>query len=128
MFDHLVSLFGSNNTSRKLDLRNKLQEVGMYDSKSVKSYIMKVFKLRYQFAAIDDLVDGKELVTITPNGVPSSWEPFIQGLCAWKKPPKFDKLWALCVQEETRLQSRNKSQKPQHEEDQALATYARREK
>ena len=100
----------------------------MYDSDSINSYLMKVSELRDQLAAINDPVDDKELVTIALNGLPSSWEPFIQGLCAWKKPTKFDKLWALCVQEETRLQSRNKSQKPQHEEDQALATYARREK
>ena len=110
MFDHLVSLFESNNTSRKLALRNKLQEVGMYDSDSVNSYLMKVFELRDQLVAIDDPVDDKELVTIAINGLPSSCEPFIQGLCAWKKPTKFDKLWALCVQEEIRLYNKQISE------------------
>ena len=52
----------------------------MNDSNSVNSYLMKVSELRDQLAAIDDLVDDKELVTIALNGLPSSWEPFIQGL------------------------------------------------
>ena len=46
MFDHLVRLFESNNTNRKLALRNKLREVGMYDSDSVNSYLMKVSELQ----------------------------------------------------------------------------------
>ena len=97
----------------------------MYDSDSFNSYIMNISELRDQLEAVGYPIDDKELVTIALNGLPSSWEPFIQGLCAWKKPTKFDKLWALCVQEETK--SRNKFEKPQHE-DQALDTHARREK
>jgi hypothetical protein len=42
--------------------------------------------------------------------------------------PKFEDLWADCVQEETRKLSRDSSQRPQDEETQALVAHARKGK
>ena len=33
------------------------------------------------------------------NGIPTSWEPFIQDVCARDELPNFDQLWTNCVQE-----------------------------
>ena len=82
MFDALVELFESKNTSRMLTLRNQLRYMSMIGSNKITSYLMKVSQLRDQLAAIEDPINDKELVTITLNGLPSSWEPFIQGVCA----------------------------------------------
>jgi hypothetical protein len=57
---------------------------------------------------------------------PSSWDPFVQGICARSKFPKFDKLWTNCTQEEYRLIS--KSQKTNDEENQALAARVKKRK
>jgi hypothetical protein len=63
-------------------------------------------------------------VTTTLNGFPSSWDPFIQGICTRIKLPKFDKLWSYCTQEESRLIS--KSQKTKDDENQALAAQVKK--
>jgi hypothetical protein len=59
-------------------------------------------------------------VTTTFNGFPSSWDPFIQGICTRRKFPKFNKLWEDCTQEESRLIS--KSHKTNDDENQALVS------
>jgi hypothetical protein len=100
----------------------------MSRSDFVVSYLMRVSQLRDELRAIGDTIDDAELVTVTLNGFPSSWDPFVQGICAREKLPKFDKLWTDCVQEEARLLSKNNLQRPQDEETQALAAHARKGK
>jgi hypothetical protein len=65
-------------------------------------------------------------VTTTLNGFPSSWDPFVQGICARSKLPKFDMLWTDCTQEESRLIS--KTQKTNDDENQALAAHVKKRK
>jgi hypothetical protein len=81
MFDALVGLFERKNTSRKLALRNQLCCIMMTKSDSVATYFMKVSQLRDQLKTIGDTIDDAELVTMTLNGFPSSWEPFVQSIC-----------------------------------------------
>ena len=44
-----------------------------------------------------------KIVRTTLNGLPRSWESFIQGICSKIKLPKFSRLWEECTQEEARL-------------------------
>jgi hypothetical protein len=80
----------------------------MENSESVTSYLMRVSQIRDQLAAIGDVISDKELVTTTLNGFPTFWIPFVQGVCARSKLPKFDKLWADCTHEESRLADQHK--------------------
>jgi hypothetical protein len=80
----------------------------MDNSESVTSYLMRVSQIRDQLAAIGDVISDKELVTTTLNGFPTFWIPFVQGVCARSKLPKFDKLWADCTHEESRLADQHK--------------------
>jgi hypothetical protein len=69
---------------------------------------MRVSQIRDQLAAIGDVISDKELVTTTLNGFPTFWIPFLQGVCARIKLPKFDKLRANCTHEESRLADQQK--------------------
>ena len=42
----------------------------------------------------------------TLNGLPRSWDAFIQGICSRRKLPKFSRLWKDCNQEEARMEER----------------------
>lgn len=128
MYDALVGLFESKNNSRKLTLRHQLHSIMMSRLDSVATYLMRVFRLRDQLNAIGDTIDDVELVTMTLNGFPSSWDPFVKGICTRIELPKFDRLWINCVQEEARLLSKNNLQISQDDETQALATHARKGK
>jgi hypothetical protein len=98
----------------------------MNKSEIVSNYFMRILQIKDQLAAIGDSVDDAELVTTTLNGFPSSWDPFVQGICARSKLPKFDKLWTDCTQEESRLTS--KSLKTNDEENQALSAHVKKRK
>ena len=80
----------------------------MENLESVTSYLMRVSQIRDQLATLGDVISDKELVTTTLNGFPTFWIPFVQGVCARSKLPKFDKLWADCTHEEYRLAERQK--------------------
>ena len=60
----------------------------------------------------------------TLNGLPISWDSFIQGICARKNIIKFNKLWEECTQEESRLVSRE--QNMEVDDDQYLTTHAKK--
>jgi hypothetical protein len=62
----------------------------------------------------------------TLNGIPKSWESFIQGICSKRKPTKFSRLWEDCTQEEARSTARE--EKLGDHENQALAAHTRKGK
>jgi hypothetical protein len=106
MYNALVKLFESKNISRKLALRNQLRCFKMSKSDTINIYLTKVSEIRDQLKAIGDEVPDTELVTISLNGLPISWEPFIQRICGGKNLPGLNHLWFDCVEEETRMLSR----------------------
>ena len=52
---------------------------------------------------VDEEVENAEIVMTTLNGLPRTWDSFIQGICARKKLVKFSNLWEECSQEEARI-------------------------
>ena len=64
----------------------------------------------------------------TLNGLPPSWESFIQTISGQTRLPKFDKLWVDCTKEKTRIASRQRLHGPQVEENQAFITHAKKGK
>ena len=63
-------------------------------------------------------------VMTTLNGLPRSWDSFIQGICARRNLISFIRLWEECTQEEARLITRE--EKMGAIEDQALTAHTRR--
>ena len=59
----------------------------------------------------------------TLNGLPRSWDSFIQGICARKKLVKFNILWEECSQEEARIAAREEKM---GSEDQALTVHSKK--
>jgi hypothetical protein len=108
MYEALSRLYESKDISQNLTLRNQLRNMKMKNSESVTSYLMRVSQIRDQLATIGDVISDKELVTKTLNGFPTFWIPFVQGVCARSKLPKFDKLWEDCTHEESRLADQQK--------------------
>jgi hypothetical protein len=70
-------------------------------------------------------VEGEEMVMTTLNGLPRSWDAFIQGICSRKKLHKFSRIWDDCNQEDARTTTREEKMV---DEDQALAAHTRKRK
>ncbi|XP_057837639.1 uncharacterized protein LOC131047864 [Cryptomeria japonica] len=64
MFRTLEGMYGINNTSRALALRQQLHQVKMAKGESVISFIMKISELRDQLSTIGDEVVDKDLVML----------------------------------------------------------------
>jgi hypothetical protein len=82
MYDALVSLYQNKNTCRLLHLKHRLQVGRMCSEDTVLNYLMKITHIRYQLAMIGETVHDAELVNVALRGLPKSWEPFVQGICA----------------------------------------------
>lgn len=119
MFSTLENMFEINNTSRILALKQQLHHIKMNQSETITSYFMRITELRNQLSTIGHTFDSKELTMLALNGLPTSWESFIQGISARSKLPKFDRLKTDCIQEESRLITRGIGINSQNEEMQA---------
>ena len=122
MMKSLEDMFEINNTYRRLTLKNQLSNIKMNRGENITSYLMRVTDLRNQLLTIGHVYDSKELILVTLNGLPSSWENFRQGVCAHSKLSKFDRLKADCIQEECNLISRGIIDESKNEGFQALTT------
>ena len=76
-----------------------------------------VSQIKEQLEAVDEEVENAEIVMTTLNGLPRSWDAFIQGICARKKLVKFSRLWEEFSQEEAQIAAREENM---GSEDQAL--------
>jgi hypothetical protein len=125
MYDALKKMFESNNTNRALTLKHQLQNLKMTKDDTIATFFMKISKIKDQLRAIGETITDKELVMITFNALPSHWKPFIQSINGRADLPQFDRLWADCTQEETRLIARG-VQDSHHNDNQALASHAKK--
>ena len=128
MSNTLKKLFEHSSINVTLTLRNQLSNMKMTKSKNIASYFMRIIELRDKLKSSGDNLEEKDLVMTTLNGVPASWESFIQTISGRTKFPKFDKLWEECTQEKTRITSRQRLHDTQPKENQASICHAKKRK
>ena len=90
MFEALTKLYEGKNINWKMTLRNQLKNVKIQHSETIQSYFTRVSQIKEQLEAIEENFKGGEIVMTTLNGLPRSWDSFIQGICAKKKLIKFN--------------------------------------
>ena len=100
MFDSLTKIFEGKNINRKMTLRNQWKNVKIQDAETIQSYFTRVSQIKEQLEAVGEDIENGEVVMTTLNGLPRSWDSFIQGICARRKLITFSRLWEECLQEE----------------------------
>src|SRR5713101_4423308 len=70
MFDSLTKLFEGKNINQNMALRKQLKNVKIQNAE--------------QLEAVEE-VENAEMVIAPLNGLPGSWDSFIQGMCARRK-------------------------------------------
>ena len=68
-----------------MTLRTQLKRVKMQMSKGIQYYFTRSFQIKEELEAITDNVKEEEVEMTTLNGLPISWEYFIQGFCSIRK-------------------------------------------
>ena len=85
MSDSLTKLFVGKNINQNMTLRNQLKNVKIQNVETVQSYFTRVSQIKEQLEAVEEEVENAEVVIATLNGLPGSWDSFIQGMCARRK-------------------------------------------
>ena len=78
----MTSLYEGNNINWKMTLRIQLKDVKMQMSGNIQSYFSNINK---QLEAVKENVEEVDIVITTLNGLPISWDSFIQGTSARRK-------------------------------------------
>ena len=110
VFYALTNMFKGKNINNKMTLRNQLKNVKIQNSETMQSYFTRVAQIKERLEAVEENVEG-EIVMTTLNGLPRSWDSFIQGICSKKKLITFNNLWEECTQEESWLITREDGRK-----------------
>ena len=93
-------MFKGKNINRKRTLRNQLKNVKIQNSETIQSYFTRVAQIKEQLEAVEENVEEGEIVMTTLNGIPRSWDSFIQAICA-RRLIYFSRLQEECAQEES---------------------------
>ena len=84
MFDSLTKLFEGKNINQNMTLRNQLKNVTIQNADK---------GLSNKLEAVEEEVENSKIVMTTLNGLPRSWDFFIQRICARRKLITFNRLW-----------------------------------
>ena len=63
-----------------MNLRNQLKNVKIQNAETIQSYFTRVSQIKEQLEVVEE-----EVVITTMNGLPGSWDSFIQGMYARTK-------------------------------------------
>jgi hypothetical protein len=74
----------------------------MDGNESVSSFLGRIKEVKDKLVNIGETVSNTDLVTITLNGMLEDYHMFITGLAAREKPPTFEELTGILLQEEER--------------------------
>jgi hypothetical protein len=105
MWTMLKALYETSNTNRILFLKTKLLGIKMDGNESVSSFLGRIKEVKDKLGNIGEIVSNTDLVTITLNGMLEDYHMFITGLAAREKPPTFEELTRILLQEEERREN-----------------------
>ena len=101
-FDTLANLYEKKGPSQKRVLKKRRRTLKVNKDEGVGSFFTKIAQVRGQLIAIGIAVDDDDLVQTVVDGLPSSWETFMEFVSGRENHPTFDRLWHDCIEEEGR--------------------------
>jgi hypothetical protein len=101
----LKSLYETSNTNCILFLETKLLGIKMDGNESVSSLLGRIKEVKDKLVNIGETISNTDLVTITLNGMLEDDHMFIIGLTTRDKPPMFEELTGILMQEEERCRN-----------------------
>jgi hypothetical protein len=105
----LKALYETSNTNRILFLKTKFLGIKMEGNESISSFLGRIKEVKDKLVNIGETVSNTDLVTITLNGMLEDYHMFITGLAVREKPPMFEELIGILLQERSgNLKPQNK--------------------
>ena len=101
MFDSLTKLFEGKNINQKMTLKNQLKNVKIQNFETIQSCFTRVAQIEEKLEAFEENFKEGDIVMTTLDGLPRSWDSFIQGICVRRRLISFSILREECSQEES---------------------------
>ena len=108
-WENLKKIFSTNTTTRKLQLRQELNNIQQRDM-SITSYTLKIKELCDSLGSISVNVVGDKMVQIYLGGLAPRFDAMRTAILAREKPPSFD-LQSMLLVEETHVRTRRNASK-----------------
>ena len=96
MYDALKNMFEGKNINQNMTLRNPLKNMKIHNLDTIQSYFARVAKIKEEIEVVEENVEEGEIVMTTLNGLPRSWDSFIQAICARRRLISFNRLHEEC--------------------------------
>ena len=75
-----------------------MKAIKMAKADNATTYLMKITSVSDELAAIGEIIAPTELVRIALNGLPKTWENFVDGIVARENLPDWERLWDDFIQ------------------------------
>jgi hypothetical protein len=102
LWKRLKGLYDTDSSARRIMLKNQLYAMKMDDGKTMEENLSKINSIVDQLAGIGFHIPDKELVDLTINSLPRSWEIFSSVIAARDQLPSYPELENRILQEDMR--------------------------
>jgi hypothetical protein len=111
MWDALKKLYEANNENWKMALKDKLHDTKMSKGESVASYLTRVAQVKYELAAVGEVISDSKLVRIALKGFTKECEVFMKCVVGRENILDWSRLWDDFTQEDIREGSQSNGKK-----------------
>ena len=101
----LKGLYQTTYAYQVLFLKTKLLSIKMEVNEGVSKFISRIKELSDKLGDIGEVVESSDLVKITLKGLVPDYKVFISALAAREKPPTFEELTGILIQEEEMMKN-----------------------
>ena len=106
-WDTLKGLYQTTDANRVLFLKTKLLSIKMEANEGVRKFISHIKELSDKLGDIGEVVESSDLVIVNLKSLLPDYKVFISVLAAREKPPNFEELTGILIQEEERMKNYN---------------------
>ena len=99
MWKDLIELFQNKSDNTKLALKDKLREIKMEKSDSIRNYFTKFTKCWDEIGSVSVTMAEDDMVGLELLGLPKRWHNYQDSTNGREKLPKWEWLWSDLVQE-----------------------------
>ena len=118
VWDTLERLYSTNTRARKIQLKNKLNNMKKDCSMSVNDYVLKIKEASDELGSIGAPIEDDDLVSAILNGLrdDDKWRPFATFVYVRENLPDFDELISLMIIEERNIGGSTSDKGPNEQE------------
>ena len=116
MWKTLKDLYQSNNSQRKLALKDKLRKIKCEKGDTISTYLNKLTTCRDELGSVGITITDDNMVSLALLGLPKRWHSYQDSVNGREKLLDWEQLWSDLMHKEIRRSTRDGSSSKQDDE------------